>query len=51
MVLNQSLRDPQFDFKTEFIPVNLEGREDLRQAQATTPWFWSWKDGHICRSH
>ena len=34
MVLNQSLHDPQFDFKTEFIP-----------------WVWSWKDGHICRSH
>ena len=51
MVLNQSLRDPQFDFKTEFIPVSLEGREDLRQAQASVPWVWSWKDGHICRSH
>ncbi len=34
MVLNQSLHDPHFDFKTEFIP-----------------WVWSWKDGHICRSH
>lgn len=51
MVLNQSLRDSQFDFKTEFIPVSLEGREDLRQAQASVPWVWSWKDGHICRSH
>ena len=51
MVLNQSLRDSQFDFKTEFIPVSLEGREDLCQAQASVPWVWSWKDGHICRSH
>ena len=51
IVLNQSLRDPQFDFKTDFIPVSLEVREHLRQAQSSVPWIWSWKDGHICRFH
>ena len=51
LVLNQSMRDQGFDYRTEFIPVRLEEREDLRQAKASVPWIWSWKDGHICRDH
>lgn len=51
MVLNQSHRDSDFNFRTEFIPVRLKDREDLLQAKATDPWIWSWKDGHICREH
>ena len=51
LVLNQSMRDQGFDYRTEFIPVRLEEREDLLKAQATIPWIWSWKDGHICRDH
>lgn len=51
MVLNQSHRDPEFDFRTEFIPVRLNDHPDLQQAKAIDPWVWSWKDGHICREH
>ena len=51
MVLNQSHRDSDFNFRTECIPVRLQDREDLLQAKATDPWIWSWKDGHICREH
>ncbi|WP_390128453.1 hypothetical protein [Synechococcus sp. HIMB2401] len=51
LVLNQSMRDHGFDYRTEFIPVRLEEREDLLKAKASVPWIWSWKDGHICRDH
>ena len=51
MVLNQSRRDPDFNFRTEFIPVRLHDRPDLQQAKATDPWIWCWKEGHICREH
>ncbi|MGB1622546.1 MAG: hemagglutinin [Synechococcus sp.] len=51
MVLNQSTRDAEFNFRTEFIPVRLGDRADLQQAKAIDPWIWSWKDGHICREH
>ncbi len=51
LVLNQSMRDREFDYRTEFIPIRLQAQEDLRKAKATVPWIWSWKDGHICRDH
>ena len=51
LVLNQSMRDREFDYRTEFIPIRLQAQEDLREAKATVPWIWSWKDGHICRDH
>ena len=51
LVLNQSVRDSAFDYRTEFIPVCLRDRDDLRQAKAAEPWIWSWRDGHICRDH
>lgn len=51
MVLNQSIRDRDFNFRTEFNPVSLRDRSDLREAHACEPWIWSWRDGHIYRQH
>ena len=51
VVLNQSVRDPSFDYSTEFIPVRLEDDESLLRARSASPWIWSWKEGHICRHH
>ena len=48
--LNQSIRDQAFDFATEFIPVSLHGNRALQAARAQTPWVWTFRDGHICRS-
>lgn len=51
LVLNQAVRDPEFDFATEFVPVSLRDRADLQAARAVPPWVWSWHEGHIRRSH
>ena len=51
LVLNQSFRDDDFDYSTEFIPVSLRARADLQLLRKVRPWIWSWKDGHIQRSH
>ena len=51
LVLNQSVRDAEFDYSTEFIPVSLRQRPDLQAARAVRPWVWSWQGGHLCRSH
>ena len=51
LVLNQSIRDSDFDYCTEFIPVSLHERAELQAARAVAPWIWSWRDGHICREH
>ena len=51
LVLNQSIRDPDFDYATEFIPVKLSEHRDLVDAKSNSPWVWTWRDGHICRHH
>lgn len=51
VVLNQSIRDADFDFATEFIPVSLHQNPELQTAHAQPPWIWSWRDGHLCRAH
>ena len=51
VVLNQSIRDPAFDFATEFIPVSLQENQELQAARAQPPWVWTYRDGHICRAH
>ena len=51
LVLNQSIRDPNFNYATEFIPVKLSDRHDLMTARSSSPWVWTWRDGHICRHH
>ncbi len=49
MVLNQAVRDSDFDPNQEFIPVSLRDRADLRKAKAAEPIFWLWDDGRIRR--
>ncbi len=49
MVLNQSVRDNNFDPNQEFIPVSLRDRVDLRRAKAADPVFWILDNGRIRR--
>jgi len=49
MVLNQAVRDKDFDPKQEFIPVSLRDRADLRRVKAVEPVFWIWDNGSIRR--
>ena len=48
-VLNQSIRDPEFDFHREFIPVSLRDRPDLERLLQRPPCLWTWSNGHIQR--
>ena len=48
-VLNQSIRDSEFDFHTEFIPVSLRDRPDLERLLQAPPCLWTWSNGHIQR--
>ncbi len=49
MVLNQAVRDSDFDPNKEFVPVSLRDRADLRRAKSVPPVFWMWDDGRIRR--
>ena len=49
IVINQAIRDEQFETSTEFNPISLKNRSDLRRAKAIEPIIWFWKDGKIKR--
>ena len=49
IVINQAIRDEQFEPSTEFNPISIENRSDLRKAKSTEPIIWLWKDGAIKR--
>jgi hypothetical protein len=49
LVLNQAVRDADFCFATELIPVSLRERPDLQALRESTPWLWCWRIGPICR--
>lgn len=49
IVLNQAVRDIDFDPNKEFIPVSLRDRPDLQKAKEANPVFWVWDDGRIRR--
>ncbi len=49
IVLNQAVRDSDFDPTKEFTPVSLRHRADLQKAKAADPVFWIWDDGKIRR--
>ncbi len=51
MVLNQAVRDSDFDPNKEFIPVSLRDRVDLRKAKAVDPVYWIWEGGQIKRTN
>ena len=48
-VLNQSIRDDDFDFHNEFIPVSLRDQPELQTILETPPCIWRWRNGHIQR--
>ena len=49
IVLNQAVRDRDFDPINEFKPVSLRYRADLQKAKAADPVSWIWEDGEIRR--
>ena len=49
IVINQAIRDKQFEANAEFNPISIENRIDLEQAKSTEPIIWLWKDGEIKR--
>ena len=49
IVINQAIRDEQFESKTEFNPISIEKRKDLQKAKSADPITWFWKDGEIKR--
>ena len=49
IVINQAIRDEQFEVSTEFNPISIENRVDLQQAKSAEPIIWFWKDGEISR--
>ena len=49
MVLNQAIRDQEFDPAKEFIPVSLSQRFDLRKAKLAEPVLWFSDVGEIRR--
>ncbi|MFO8238674.1 MAG: hypothetical protein R6U00_10605 [Prochlorococcaceae cyanobacterium] len=51
LVLNQAVRDADFCFATELIPVSLREQPDLLALRESTPWLWCWRIGPIRRRH
>ena len=49
IVINQAIRDEQFETSTEFNPINIENKGDLKKAKSKEPIIWFWKDGAIRR--
>lgn len=48
LVLNQPERNKGFNVVSEFQPVSLRERDDLRQLLTIPPWVWCWRGGRIC---
>ena len=49
IVINQAIRDKQFESNIEFNPISIENRIDLQKAKCKEPIIWLWKDGEIKR--
>ena len=49
IVLNQAVRDEEFNPENEFIPVSLRDRKDLQEAQKKNPVYWVWEKDQIKR--
>ena len=47
IVINQAIRDGQFEPNTEFNPISIKNRSDLQKAKSIEPIIWLWKDGDI----
>ena len=49
IVINQAIRDEQFEASSEFNPINIENRIDLQKAKSKEPIIWLWENGEIKR--
>ena len=49
IVINQAIRDEQFEAIKEFNPISIELRKDLQKAKYVDPIIWLWKNGEIQR--
>ena len=49
IVLNQAVRDKNFNPEKEFTPVSLKDRKDLQAARRKDPVYWVWEKDHIKR--
>tara|TARA_B100000945_G_scaffold44820_1_gene30746 strand:+ start:466 stop:975 length:510 start_codon:yes stop_codon:yes gene_type:complete len=47
VVINQAIRDEQFESSVEFDPISVKNRADLQKARSVDPIVWFWKDGRI----
>ncbi len=47
IVINQAIRDEQFESSTEFNPISIDHRIDLKKAKSKEPIIWLWKNGEI----
>ncbi len=50
IVLNQAVRDKNFDSSKEFVPVSLRERPDLKAAKAIDPVYWIWEGEQLKRT-
>ena len=49
IVINQAIRDEQFDPNTEFDPISIEERTDLQKVKSVDPIIWKLENGEIKR--
>ena len=49
IVINQAIRDENFEPSNEFNPISIENRKDLQKIRSIDPIIWFWKDGKIKR--
>ena len=49
VVINQAIRDEQFDSSREFDPINIKNRADIQKSRSVDPIVWFWKDERINR--
>tara|TARA_B100001029_G_C14806727_1_gene310049 strand:+ start:25 stop:267 length:243 start_codon:yes stop_codon:yes gene_type:complete len=49
IVINQAIRDEEFDTSSEFLPISIKNRSDLQKAKSSEPIIWFWKNGAINR--
>jgi len=49
IVMNQAIRDEQFNPTTEFDPISIEKRTDLQKLKSVDPIIWKLENGEIKR--
>ena len=46
IVLNQAVRDKNFNPEKEFTPGSLKDKKDLQAARGNDPFYWIWEKDH-----